>query len=48
LSFFDKLKKAFVNKPVSGVAIISDVEEVQKLLEEIVDEVMAENEQNKQ
>ena len=44
MKIFEKLKKALSSKPVSGVALISDVEEVQELLEEIVDEVIAEEE----
>lgn len=46
MGIFDKIKKAVSSKPVTGVALISDVEEVQKMLEEIVEQVIAENEQN--
>jgi hypothetical protein len=38
MGFFDKIKEIFVGKPVTGVAIITDVEEVENYLEEIVDE----------
>jgi hypothetical protein len=45
MGIFDKLKKAMSGQPVTGVAIISDVEEVQQMLEDIVDEVLAEEEE---
>ncbi len=41
MSLFNKIKEAIVGKPVTGVAIISDVEEVEDFLEEIVDETFA-------
>ncbi len=45
MSIFEKIKKALRGKPVTGVALISDVEEVQQLLEEIVQEVIDEEAQ---
>ena len=46
MKIFEKLKKAISGQPVSGVVLISDVEEVQEMLEEIVDEVIAEEDKN--
>lgn len=46
MGLFDKLKNSLAGKPVSGVAMISDVQKVQNLLEEIVEEVLEEDEQS--
>jgi hypothetical protein len=47
MSFLKKIKETIVGKPVTGVAIISDVEEVEKFLEEIVDNTLAKKANNK-
>ncbi|MFP4456211.1 MAG: hypothetical protein ACLFPS_00940 [Clostridia bacterium] len=46
MGFFDKIKEIILGKPVTGVAIISDVEEVEHYLEEIVDEALEEKQKN--
>ena len=42
MGIFDKIKKAIGGRPVTGVALIADVEEIQEALDEIVAGVLAE------
>lgn len=46
MGFFDKIKEMILGKPVTGVAIISDVEEVESFLEDIVDEAFEQEQQS--
>ncbi len=46
MGFFDKIKEIFIGKPVTGVAIITDVEEVESYLEQIVDETIKKKNQD--
>jgi len=46
MGFFDKIKEMILGKPVTGVAIISEVEEVESFLEDIVDEAFEKEQQN--
>gem|GEM_PF-6171256 len=47
MGIFDKIKKAISGRPVTGVALIVDVEEIQEALDDIVAKVLADQQGTK-